>query len=309
MTARVYSHTPFTAFARNAVTPQVQLPAGTYSMIVVALAELNIVAPDNTLAHSAVGIGQNQPAQVVIDNMGNNYQRADTLESNSLLLNVNCMQEIWVAFVQTPAPLGVTITVQYPSTTLVAGDVIVLIPANPANQLMLDNSVLTQSNAVGAQPLGSIPINTSQNVTISTTPAQSGELILTLINYIFENQPPTTPPTAPNQSVLGPASLIENVVNSMSYNNANTQNQTQVIGIGLVVASVVLTNPSGITTTFSVGPSGMAYAGLIIGIQEVATPTQSIQENFSYTPFSPEPNGLVSTPFPGLNVIKLPLGT
>jgi len=313
MTARVYSHTPFTSFGKSVVTPGVQLPQGTNSMIIVSVASMNTLSGDNPLQSPSFGVGRNTPIQTITDNMGNNYTRIDTIENNSLVLNALLYEEIWAAFVSTPLPASIAVNLTYNATTIVSGDVIVIIPGLSTNQLMIDNTILTQDNTpgsqIGGQLYGTVPSNTTQIIGLTNTTALANELVLAFTCYAFQNTPPTTIPTPPSVLAVLPSTILENITNIQIYNSLATNNVPNTIGIGLFISYLVYSGTGTIPTQFITSPSGLAFAVLTVGIQEVPIASYSVQEGTISSSFSPEPVGIVSTPIPGLYVIKLPLGT
>lgn len=315
MTASIASHNPFSFIGKNGQTPPISLPQGTNFMIMVNLSELNALSPDNPSYNSIAAINRNIVAKTVTDNFGNQYVRCTINNMNNSLQNSLLMQEIWTALVTSPPSGPLVISFGYDATTVVAGSVVIIVPAISTSLLSVDSNILLQDNTgivSGSAGLNTTFIEQDNNNSASI----NNELVFSIVTYLINNMPPTVVPTAPSISGISPAQLLDNVLNIGTFNSIITGGVPNIYGIGILVLSQI--TPSGainisasITTTNSV----LSYVNDTIGIIEVPVMQQAntnpypLMESAISTPFGSEPAGLVGTPIVGMSVVKLPLGS
>jgi hypothetical protein len=309
MVAQISSRTGFQGFGQQISSPNIGVPLQTNGMIVVFLTGLNTLSPSNSVYKTPVSVGTNQPATSVQDSMGNSYYRVNTVNNNSMLMNMLLYEEIWVATINSAILKNLVVTVTYPSATIFAGEVIVVTPANPQNQLNVDNAVLTADNVNNV--FGNVGMSTTYSTGEPISPTLPNELVLVGINYVYNNQPPTTPPTAPLMNGIGGSNLIDNNSIVQTISSPSTGNQPNTYGFGLaILTQLVSTNNTPVSWMVTTqGQSVCAWITLVLAIQEVAIASLGIQENVVSTPFSPESVSLVASSTPGVNIIKLPLGS
>jgi hypothetical protein len=311
MTASVYSHNPFVGYGRTIVSPTIAMPNGTNSAIVVFLSSSNPLAPDNPLYRSSVGIGQNLPAQYITDNMGNVYTRVATINNNSLLINPLVFESIWVAIVNTPITVPIQLTIGWNATTALSADVVIVVPANPANQIAIDNSLSAAANIT--TDFGNIGLNTLVNIADGLTPS-TNELVLMGLSYVYTNLPLTTTPTPPLVSVVSPSALLDSIVSVGQFLGPATNNVSNYVGVGLV--TLQQTFGPGVANMFinltSQVQSTVSYIAIGIGVQEVPVGQGQIpvvNSSIISSPFSAENVAQVPSLTTGMTVVKLPIGT
>jgi hypothetical protein len=243
------------------------------------------------------------PATSITDTMSNQYQR---IKSSSGLKQsagqyITAFSEIWVAQSPFPIPAAASVTVQYPTNSVVVADLIVLTSITPNYYIGIDSAAT--SNGGGPNLITPIATTRIVNAGAYYNTTSPNELIIAALTYLIELGSPTNP----NVVASGTTTLLDVIDNAFSaigdgavqsglaILTANAAN----VGSTLLSANLTLVGGQSLVTFFE-----------LIAFSEGPYPPTSVPQFIipSATPITPASKAAqVATLTAPINVLQLPL--